>query len=160
MKFTGFARKSAAAMLAMLIPAAATHAAERDGRAIVDPVALDQRGDDSLGRLPTGPEAVNGYTFSQSSGVYAPISGGTVHGAGTAVDDNVYNAVNIGFAFNYDGTNYTQLGINANGFIRFGGAAFTGSCGYVPISSADATNCMKAVRCHQRPSLHAAPRSA
>jgi len=91
------------------------------------------------------PEAASAYTFSQASGTYAAISGGTVHGTGTTVDDNSYNGVNIGFTFNFDGVDYTQLGINANGFVRMGGTAFSGSCGYAPISSTDNTNCANVV---------------
>ncbi|OQC39836.1 MAG: hypothetical protein BWX64_01561 [Acidobacteria bacterium ADurb.Bin051] len=91
------------------------------------------------------PEAASAYTFSQASGTYAAITGGTVHGTGTGVDDNSYNGVNIGFTFNFDGVDYTQLGINANGFVRMGGTAFSGSCGYAPISSTDNTNCANVV---------------
>ncbi len=91
------------------------------------------------------PEAASAYTFSQASGTYAAITDGTVHGTGTGVDDNSYNGVNIGFTFNFDGVDYTQLGINANGFVRMGGTAFSGSCGYAPISSTDNTNCANVV---------------
>ncbi len=94
---------------------------------------------------PEGGEAVSGYTFAQTSGAYTEITGGTLHGSGTTVDDNNYNAVNIGFTFTYDGANYTQVGINANGFVRMGGTAFTTSCLYTPISSTDTTNCKNLV---------------
>lgn len=94
---------------------------------------------------PAAISAVAGYGFSQFGGTYTPITGGTVHGSGTGVDDNNYNAVNIGFTFNYDGVAYTQVGINANGFVRMGGTAFIGSCGYAPISNTDTTNCKNLV---------------
>ena len=78
------------------------------------------------------------YAFSSAIGTYTAITGGTVHGSGTGIDDNNYNAINIGFTFRYNGTDYTQLSINANGFVRLGGTAFSGSCGYAPISSTTA----------------------
>jgi len=87
------------------------------------------------------------YSFSSAVGTYTEITGGTLHGSGT-IDDNNYNAVNIGFTFRYNNIDYTQLGINANGFIRFGGTAFTGSCGYTPISSTDLTNCANLISAH------------
>ncbi len=92
----------------------------------------------------TGPVAR--YSFAQFGGTYTPITGGTVHDTG-AIDDNNYNAVNIGFTFNYDGVAYTQVSINTNGFLRFGGAAFSGSCDYTPISSTDSdcTNLVSAL---------------
>ncbi|MGQ9806283.1 MAG: choice-of-anchor D domain-containing protein [Chlorobiales bacterium] len=63
------------------------------------------------------------YTFSQATGTYTPITGGTVLGTGTGVDDNNYTAQPIGFTFNYDGVDYTQIGVNSNGFIWFGTTA-------------------------------------
>ncbi|MCS6844180.1 MAG: hypothetical protein NZ528_07655 [Caldilineales bacterium] len=94
---------------------------------------------------PEAISAVSTYSFSQFAGTYIPITGGTVHGTGTGVDDNNYNAVNIGFTFNYDGVAYTQVGINANGFVRMGGTSFSGSCNYTPINSTDTTNCKNLV---------------
>jgi len=81
------------------------------------------------------------YSFSSTTGTYTEITGGTLHGSGTSVDDTSYNGVNIGFTFRFNGMDYTQLGINANGFIRLGGTAFTGTCGYTAISSTDTVNC-------------------
>ena len=75
------------------------------------------------------------YAFAQDATTYTEITGGTLHGSGTTVDDNNYNAVNIGFTFRFNGIDYTQIGINANGFLRLGGTAFTLSMGYTPISS-------------------------
>ena len=62
---------------------------------------------------------VSAYTFSQTSGTYTPITGGTlIQSTSTtaSIDDNVYTALNIGFNFNYAGTDYTTFSINANGF--------------------------------------------
>ncbi|MDX2177744.1 MAG: hypothetical protein SF028_14880 [Candidatus Sumerlaeia bacterium] len=77
------------------------------------------------------------YTFSEDTGAtYTEITGGTLHGTGTGVDDNNYTAVAIGFTFNYDGANYTALNINSNGFVNFGTAPATNT--YTPISSSAA----------------------
>ena len=60
------------------------------------------------------------YVFSQAVQTYTPITGGTVLGTGTGVDDNNYTGQAIGFTFNYDGVDYTTLGVNSNGFIFMG----------------------------------------
>ncbi|MBS4013289.1 MAG: T9SS type A sorting domain-containing protein [Bacteroidetes bacterium] len=80
------------------------------------------------------------YAFAQDAATYTAITGGTLHGSGTTVDDNNYNAVNIGFTFTFNGLTYTQLGINANGFLRLGGTAYSGSAGYAPISGVHTQN--------------------
>jgi hypothetical protein len=66
---------------------------------------------------------VSSYAFSQSSGTYTPITGGTNIASTTAsaLDDNVNSsALPIGFTFNYNGVNYTDFGYNANGWISLG----------------------------------------
>ena len=85
----------------------------------------------TLNSLPTGPTAASGYTFAQSVGTYAPISGGTV--LATSRDDNNYNANAIPFTFNYNGTDYTQFSVNCNGFLAMG-AAVTSSVFAVSVS--------------------------
>jgi hypothetical protein len=66
---------------------------------------------------------VSAYSFAVSTGTYTPITGGTLlntAGVNRTFDDNVWSAQNIGFTFTYSGTNYTQFGINANGWIMLG----------------------------------------
>ncbi len=46
---------------------------------------------------------------------------------GTGSDDGASPVTNIGFTFNYAGTNYTQFSANANGLVRLGGTAVTTS---------------------------------
>jgi len=75
------------------------------------------------------------YNFSQAVQTYTPITGGTVLGTGTGVDDNNYTAQAIGFTFNYDGVDYTTLGVNANGFIFMGPTTPTTGAIYTPIST-------------------------
>ncbi len=70
---------------------------------------------------PRAINAVSPYAFITTTTTYTEITSGTLHGSGTGIDENSYNAVNIGFTFRFNGVNYTQLGINANGFVRMGG---------------------------------------
>jgi len=84
---------------------------------------------------------VSAYTFSQSSGSFIPIAGGTVLGTGT-IDDNVYNANNIGFSFYFNGTYYTQFSVNVNGWICMGATAVSS---YTPISTGTSNNVISAV---------------
>ncbi len=76
---------------------------------------------------------VASYTFSQSSGTYTPITGGTLikNTGTTSIDDDVYTNLDIGFTFNYNGTDYTKFSIASNGFIALG-ASVTSST--TPIS--------------------------
>lgn len=60
------------------------------------------------------------YTFSQSSGnTYTAITGGTVHGT-VNNDDEDWANVPIGFNFNFNGTVYTHVSIQTNGYIVMG----------------------------------------
>ncbi|WP_396158727.1 MopE-related protein, partial [Flavobacterium sp.] len=70
---------------------------------------------------------VANYTFSQSTGTYTPITGGSNLNGFTSftntsfLDDNSSTALEpIGFNFTYNGVVYTQFGFNANGFITLG----------------------------------------
>jgi hypothetical protein len=67
-------------------------------------------------------QIVAAYSFSSSIGTYTPITGGTVITSGTS-DDNTFGALNLGFPFDYNGTVYTQFGLNVNGWISMGAAA-------------------------------------
>ncbi|TXH53891.1 MAG: hypothetical protein E6Q89_08865, partial [Bacteroidia bacterium] len=62
---------------------------------------------------------VANYVFSQSTGTYTPITGGTVLGVPNN-DDTNFGTFPIGFNFTYNGVVYTQFGVNANGFITLG----------------------------------------
>jgi hypothetical protein len=59
------------------------------------------------------------YTFTTSTSAYSAISGGSVLGTNLNNDDT-FNAVPIGFTFNFMGNNYTTVSINANGYLKFG----------------------------------------
>ncbi len=89
----------------------------------------------AAGVEPQSVRAAASYTFSQSDDTHSEISGGIVHGTGSGLSGLNFNAVNIGFTFVFDGVDYTQVSIHSNGFLRMGGATYTDSCGYKPISS-------------------------
>lgn len=84
---------------------------------------------------------VSSYSFSQSTGAYTAITGGSVVATATAntsagsIDDAVYNlpATTFPFTFTFNGIGYTGCNISSNGFITFGATAPT-STNYTPIS--------------------------
>lgn len=80
---------------------------------------------------------VSTYTFSQSAGTYTPITGGTVLGTATN-DDNIFANNPIGFQFCYNGTIYTEFGVNANGWIYMGNG--TGTSSYTSLSTGSTNN--------------------
>jgi hypothetical protein len=67
---------------------------------------------------------VNGYTFSTATGNALEV-GGFTNLLGTFLDDDVSALSNIGFTFNYGGTNYTQFSVTSNGLLEFGASANT-----------------------------------
>lgn len=79
------------------------------------------------------------YNFSQSTGTYTPITGGTLIVANTdpspsgndsaAIDDYTYTPTTIPFSFTFNGTAYTQVNISSNGWISFGSGSYIGSDG-------------------------------
>ncbi|MCC7302620.1 MAG: PKD domain-containing protein [Bacteroidia bacterium] len=75
----------------------------------------------SLALFFNGRSQVSGYTFSETSGTYTAITGGTVHQTGVALNtDAVFAGIPLGFSFTYDRNTYTDIGISNNGFIWFG----------------------------------------
>ncbi|XZF15684.1 immunoglobulin domain-containing protein [Chitinophagaceae bacterium MMS25-I14] len=64
-------------------------------------------------------QALLGYTFSQSSGTYTAITGGTVLGSGSSLDDERF-LVTLPFNFIFEGVTYTQVQVSANGYVSFG----------------------------------------
>ncbi len=63
--------------------------------------------------------SVTDYTFSSSIATYNQLTGGTVHGT-SANDNEVFNAVPIGFDFTFNTVTYTEISLAANGFIAMG----------------------------------------
>jgi hypothetical protein len=74
---------------------------------------------------------VSGYTFSQSSGTYSPVAGTSIHASGW--DDAIASAA-IPFTFTFNGTGYTSVSVNTNGYVTFG-ATTSATNGYSAISS-------------------------
>ena len=70
---------------------------------------------------------VSTYTFSSSNSNYTSITGTTLYSA--SWDDGSSALLTIPFTFNYNGTNYTTLCINANGFITLGAVNADVYCG-------------------------------
>jgi hypothetical protein len=82
---------------------------------------------------------VSTYNFSQSSGTYVPITGGTVLATATSAvtqDDAIFNAT-IPFGFIFDGAAQTEVRVTTNGFLTFGTTS-PGTTNYTPLSSGTA----------------------
>ncbi len=78
---------------------------------------------------------VSNYVFTQNpEGTYTEISGGTVHGT-VANDDESFNAIDIGFTFNYNAVDYTQISIQTNGYIAMGSSVNTTNTDHISSSS-------------------------
>ena len=73
---------------------------------------------------------VSAYVFSQSSGTYSTVTGGTAVATATAanntsgLDDNSYS-VTLPFTFNINGTGTTSIYVSTNGVVYFGGSGGT-----------------------------------
>jgi GEVED domain/Fibronectin type III domain len=85
----------------------------------------------SLGVTSAWAQVATNYTFSQSSGTYTAITGGTVITTATAntiagsMDSYSSTAQTIPFTFTFNGSPYTTFYINGNGYLTFGTAAPT-----------------------------------
>ncbi len=84
---------------------------------------------------------VSAYSFSQSSGTFTEVTGGTVLAAATgnsigapSLDSGTWG-ISLPFTFNFNGLNHTALNVSANGFVTFGTTTTTTSS---PISGSEA----------------------
>ncbi len=75
------------------------------------------------------------YGWSQITGTYTEITGGTQ--LTTVCDDNNYNANAIPFTFTFNGVGYTAVSVQCNGFLAMGA---TVSSSYTPISGGSTNN--------------------
>lgn len=75
----------------------------------------------------TARAAVTDYSFSQSSGTYVAITGGTVATTSTTSDYSAYNNIPVGFTFTFNGSNYTTLSIADDGYLNFIGSGSSSS---------------------------------
>ncbi|TAE72557.1 MAG: hypothetical protein EAZ85_09480, partial [Bacteroidetes bacterium] len=78
---------------------------------------------------------VSTYSFTQTAGTYTPITGGTEIFTGT-FDDDTSPAITIP-SFTFNGTAYTQMYVNSNGFLTLGTFEPSGAT-YSPISGSGA----------------------
>ncbi|MFO7660647.1 MAG: hypothetical protein R6V77_07020, partial [Candidatus Cloacimonadaceae bacterium] len=79
---------------------------------------------------------VSEYSFTSALGTFTEISGGTV--LGSAINDNeVFNAIPLGFTFTFNDSAYTDVSIATNGFLAMGLEVVTSN---QPISLATSTN--------------------
>ncbi len=82
----------------------------------------------------------SGYNWSYTtSPAHAFIAGGTTiaSGNGASMDDAIYTNIPIGFTANFNGIDYTTVGVSTNGFLWFG-TTNPATNEYNPISSATA----------------------
>ena len=93
-----------------------------------------------LARL--GHAQVDTYTFAASSGTFTPLPATATSVTTINADDAVTAALPIGFNFTFDGTVFTQVYANSNGFLSFN-AATPGSGSY--------TNSLTSVAASYRP---------
>lgn len=83
-------------------------------------------------------QTINTYGFASTSGTYTALVGGTtLANVGPNVDSGASPLTNIGFTFNYGGTNFTQFSATTNGYIQLGTVA--GTITYTPISTVNNT---------------------
>ncbi len=88
--------------------------------------------------LPDAPDAASSYVFSTTTtGSLTDMSTGTTQLIGANADDTVSTVTNIGFTFIFQGVAYTQFSTSANGGIRLGSTAISGTA-YHPLASASA----------------------
>jgi len=88
-----------------------------------------------------GWSVITDYTFTTSTGTYTSLTDGTIHGTDTN-DEQVFNAVPLGFTFNYNGVEYTTVSISCNGFIAMGPTVTTSN---VAISAGASNNVIVAL---------------
>lgn len=80
--------------------------------------------------------SVNEYSFTSAAGTFTEITGGTVLGT-SANDNEVFNALPLGFTFTYNGVDHTQASVASNGFLALGAEVLTSN---QPISNTATSN--------------------
>ncbi|SCY28806.1 GEVED domain-containing protein [Flavobacterium caeni] len=81
---------------------------------------------------------VSAYTMATGTSGTLDAMTGSTQLVPSASDDGFSVATNIGFSFNYAGTNYTTFSANANGLFRFGSTLMTTGSTYYSNSSSSA----------------------
>lgn len=75
---------------------------------------------------------VSAYTFTQTTGTYAPVTGTDLFGA--SWNDNVSAAIPLGFTFQFNAVSYSSVTVSSNGFVTFGATA-PAATNYLPLSN-------------------------
>ena len=72
------------------------------------------------------PSPASGYSFTQSTTTYSPLSGATIVSQSPSYDDDSnFGPFNIGFTFSYHGASFTTIGLSDNCYAMLGGATST-----------------------------------
>ncbi|MES2587495.1 MAG: T9SS type A sorting domain-containing protein [Bacteroidota bacterium] len=79
-------------------------------------------------------------TYSYTSSSCPPVAITGTNAFPTACDDCVTGDINIGFPFNFYGNTYTNLRIQSNGIVGFGGLTYTGFSGFTIPASGNPNN--------------------
>lgn len=99
---------------------------------------------------------VNAYGYQEFNGVsdgevYTPISGTTLFGPTVYQQFTpIGSEVPIGFTFNFNGANHTQVKVHSNGWIYFGGTVNPAADQGAPISTANANQYVGAIAGYAR----------
>lgn len=95
--------------------------------ATATPATVCVGGTTTLNATASIPSSVKDYSFSASTGTYAPLVGGTNSTA--TGDDGTQTSIPLGIPFTYNGQSFTTFGISTNGTIQLGTSAtsFTNS---------------------------------
>ena len=79
---------------------------------------------------------VSAFTFTTTNNTYMPITGQNVFPS-TWDDEN--GSVSIGFTYTLNGTTFSSVNVNSNGYVTLG-STIPGTTGFTPISATDAYN--------------------
>ena len=79
-----------------------------------------------IGLPMTAMSQASGYSFSTSTGTYDTLVGGTSV-SGVVADSYISSAIPIGFTFNFNGVNYTDVYASSNGFLSFNSSSSNGT---------------------------------
>jgi hypothetical protein len=102
---------------------------------------------------------VTAYGYQEFNGVsdgevYTPITGTDLFGATIYQEFTpIGSEIPLGFTFNYNGVNYSQVKVHSNGFIYFGGTVNTTATQGAPISGANLNQYAGAIAAYARQSL-------
>ena len=75
-------------------------------------------------------QSAAGYSFATATGATLDAMSSSTNLVAAGSDEGVSSLTNIGFTFNYEGRDYTQFSVSANGFLKLGS----------PVTTAEVTN--------------------